>query len=280
MTQAPRLVKTRPLPSRAARGIVSSRRSGSRIEVYRYAPEPALESLVEMFWQSDWELPPDAPHTTELLSDPCIHLVFEDGKEHPEARIVGVWTKLWKRQLSEKGRVRAVKLRAGGASRVLPMPLEQWTDSITPLSAVFAETEQLMAEVLAPEDPICGLEVLASFLANRQTFDPQADLAQAMVQFIRDHQDVLRVDDLASEFELTVRAVQRIFRERVGASPKWLIRRSRLQEVATRIEAGLAISLSRLATELGYTDQAHLAREFRDAVGKTPSEFQKQSQSR
>jgi AraC-like DNA-binding protein len=52
-----------------------------------------------------------------------------------------------------------------------------------------------------------------------------------------------------------------------------VIRRKRLQEVALRIERGDRRSLARLAAELGYTDQAHLARDFKSATGKSPTEF-------
>jgi AraC-like DNA-binding protein len=61
----------------------------------------------------------------------------------------------------------------------------------------------------------------------------------------------------------------------VGAPPKWLIRRVRLQEAALRIERGDGPSLAGLAAELGYADQAHLARDFKRAVGKSPGEFAK-----
>ena len=48
---------------------------------------------------------------------------------------------------------------------------------------------------------------------------------------------------LADAAGLSLRALQRLFREHVGASPKWVIRRNRLQEVALRIENGEATNL-------------------------------------
>ncbi len=48
---------------------------------------------------------------------------------------------------------------------------------------------------------------------------------------------------------------------------------NRLQEVALRIERGEGPTLTLLAAELGYTDQAHLARDFKSAVGKSPTDF-------
>jgi AraC-like DNA-binding protein len=42
---------------------------------------------------------------------------------------------------------------------------------------------------------------------------------------------------------------------------------------STRLERGDPVTLAALAVELGYSDQAHLANDFRNAVGKAPSEF-------
>jgi AraC-like DNA-binding protein len=67
--------------------------------------------------------------------------------------------------------------------------------------------------------------------------------------------------------------LERLFAEHVGAPPKHVIRRHRLQEVALRLERGEAPSLADLAAELGYTDQSHLTRDFKSVVGKSPREF-------
>ena len=72
---------------------------------------------------------------------------------------------------------------------------------------------------------------------------------------------------------LGVRPLQRLFRTHVGASPKWVIRRYRLQEAALRMEQGAFPTLAGLAAELGYSDHAHLTRDFKLATGKTPSQF-------
>lgn len=100
-----------------------------------------------------------------------------------------------------------------------------------------------------------------------------AAFAIALVERIAKDASITRVEELARVAGAGPRALQRLFREEVGASPKWVIRRFRLQEAALRIERGDASSLATLAADLGYADQAHLARDFKRAVGKAPSEF-------
>lgn len=84
---------------------------------------------------------------------------------------------------------------------------------------------------------------------------------------------IARVDDLAARCESSVRRVQRLFAEYVGVSPKWVIRRYRLHEVTERMAAGSRIDWAGLAAELGYADQAHLARDFTSVFGEPPTHY-------
>ena len=81
------------------------------------------------------------------------------------------------------------------------------------------------------------------------------------------------MDQLAAEAGLSVRGVQRLFAEYVGASPKWVLRRARLHEAAARAEHDAQIDWAALADELGYSDQAHLTRDFTATVGEPPGRY-------
>ena len=84
----------------------------------------------------------------------------------------------------------------------------------------------------------------------------------------------MHAEALADAMGVSLRTLQRLFRDYVGVSPKWVIRRYRLQEAATRLAQGLDQPLADLAASLGYFDQAHLAREFTQLFGCPPSEYQ------
>jgi AraC-like DNA-binding protein len=252
---------------------VSSRESGRRIDARTYAPPDDLARVVMSLWVGQWDLRGQEPHVTELLADPCMNIVFESGDgEHAGARVVGVWTKLWRRELREVGRVIGVKLRAGAPRAVLPQPAHRLTDRITPLGEALDDTGALERAVLeAPEEE--ALATVVAWLREVVRHDDDVSLAVALVERVAADPELTTVEALVEAGGLGERALQRLFRNYVGASPKWVIRRNRLQEVALRIERGDAITLATLAAELGYTDQAHLARDFRNAVGKPPSAF-------
>lgn len=72
---------------------------------------------------------------------------------------------------------------------------------------------------------------------------------------------------------MSLRQLQRLFREYVGVSPKWVIQRYRLLDAAERVAAGTTIDWADLSLDLGYADQAHFIRDFKKLVGRSPAEY-------
>lgn len=99
-----------------------------------------------------------------------------------------------------------------------------------------------------------------------------AEEAVRLAEAIRTDRTVLRVDDFAARHDVPVRRLQRLFMEYVGVGPKWVIRRYRLQE-AVEQAAGGPLSWAGLAADLGYSDQAHLVRDFTAVAGVSPAAY-------
>jgi AraC-like DNA-binding protein len=51
------------------------------------------------------------------------------------------------------------------------------------------------------------------------------------------------------------------------------IRCFRLQDVLQALETGINVNLAALAQDLGYFDQAHFARDFKQITGATPGRY-------
>ncbi len=275
MTKPRRLEQTRRPPHGRARGLVSGRTSGSRIDAESYRPADDLKHVVAACWTGSWDLRGQAPHVTEMLGDPCVHLVFEDGSAGPSSRLVGVWTRLWKRTLCEQGRVRGLKLKPGAVRAIWDRPAAELSNRIMPLTDLVDDAAGLQQQVLAPTDEAEAFAALETWMRDRiQTVDLEPTRAAVeLVERVAASPDITTAAQLADHAGCSVRALQRLFRDHVGATPKWVIRRNRLQEAALRIESGQAPTLATLAADLGYADQAHLARDFKSVVGKSPSEF-------
>jgi AraC-like DNA-binding protein len=85
---------------------------------------------------------------------------------------------------------------------------------------------------------------------------------------------VRRLEDLSSLAGVTERTLQRMFAEHAGLTPAWVIRRYRILEAAEQARLhGVDVSWADLAADLGYSDQAHLVRDFRAHLGTTPAAY-------
>jgi transcriptional regulator GlxA family with amidase domain len=82
----------------------------------------------------------------------------------------------------------------------------------------------------------------------------------------------MTVEQLCSHAGYSKRTLQRLFREYVGVTPKWVLQRVRLHEAAERMADGER-DWPRLAVELGYFDQAHFIKAFKATIGRSPADY-------
>jgi AraC-like DNA-binding protein len=101
-----------------------------------------------------------------------------------------------------------------------------------------------------------------------------------VVDHIERDRSIVRVDDLAARLATSTRGLQRLFNDHVGLGPKWVINRCRILEAA-ELAASAAPAAppdwAALAAELGYSDQAHLVRDFTSAVGTPPDRYARET---
>ena len=78
--------------------------------------------------------------------------------------------------------------------------------------------------------------------------------------------------EVVAELDVSQRTLQRCLRATLGITPFEVARRIRLQEVVRRLSAPGA-TISTVAIDLGYADQAHLTNEFRAVTSLTPARY-------
>ncbi|GAA2621166.1 helix-turn-helix domain-containing protein [Streptomyces axinellae] len=272
------------LPGRAGHpredtgGIVAAHGLLARVHFRRRAAAGPLRRWVEHYWLIDWDL--TEPYVSQVVPHPCVNVVLERrgaaGRAPDSGSVAGVGTGLYTTKLAGVGRVCGVQFRPGGFRPFLtpPRPLSAFTGQQLPLSRVFPGTEGQPARVLDPEDEdarVAALDALLLSLAPAP--DPVAERAMVLAHRVRTDRSVARVERLAREEGVSVRTLQRLFATYVGVSPKWVILRYRVHEAMELATAGPGIDWGALAAGLGYSDQAHLVRDFTAAVGVPPSAY-------
>jgi AraC-like DNA-binding protein len=78
---------------------------------------------------------------------------------------------------------------------------------------------------------------------------------------------------LAGRLGVTRQYLARLFAAEVGLSPKMFARVARLRRTLQRARESVTVDWADLAVGHGFSDQAHLAGEFRELVGLTPTRW-------
>ncbi|MDR1813558.1 MAG: helix-turn-helix domain-containing protein [Tannerella sp.] len=81
------------------------------------------------------------------------------------------------------------------------------------------------------------------------------------------------IDDMASEACLSRRQFERIFAERIGSSPKQYLKTIRFQRALYEKQQNNGLTMTELALDCGYYDQAHFIADFKSICGQTPLKF-------
>ncbi|MEU9296947.1 helix-turn-helix domain-containing protein [Streptomyces sp. NPDC048266] len=272
-------------PRRDTRGIVDPAELLSRVRFRRHTPAPELRPYLEHYWLIDWELP--EPYATHVVPHPSVNVVFQRygalgapaKAADVTAEVSGIGLGLFTQKLAETGRVCGVQFRPGGFRPFAPAwPVSAWTGRRVPLTEVFPDTgPDLPSAVLSPDTDHARVAALDAFLlAHGPAADPAADQAMRLVDLVRTDRMIRKVSRLASAAGLSARSLQRLFATHVGVGPKWVILRYRLHEALERAEAAGeagAVDWAALAAELGYSDQAHLVRDFTATIGVPPTAY-------
>lgn len=258
---------------RQSRGILNLKAGEKKFQLSRHAPVQDLSFFVERYWIVIWDLRGQEPYVQETLPYPCVNLVFEES----QTRVYGVDTGKFARLLEEKGRVFGVKFKPGAFYPFVKSPVSRLTNSSLNFQDVFGfDCNALEKELLAQEDEGEMVKLAEKFLCEIvPERDKHVGEINEIVDYIIAHREITRVEDVVCQLNLNKRALQRLFRQYVGVSPKWVIKRYRLHEVAERLANGGIVDWPGIVVELGYSDQAHFIKDFKTIVGRTPAEYAK-----
>lgn len=264
-------------PTALDSSILRPRTSAKHFDYERHAAPAALADLVEHFWTVSWDLALGRSYTAQTLPYPSVNL----SVTNTEADVTGLTRRCYHRHLQGTGYAVGARFRPGCFRPLSDAPVSALTDQHRPIAEVLGrDTKELARGVGDRDDPDERVELLAAFLSTDWPDpDPTTEQAAELVSSIAADRGVTRVAQVAEHGGLTVRSLQRLFAEYVGAGPKWVIQRCRLQDAAARVAAEDELDWAELATELGFADQAHLTRAFTATIGVPPATYARQART-
>jgi AraC family transcriptional regulator len=84
------------------------------------------------------------------------------------------------------------------------------------------------------------------------------------------------LEEMGKRMDLSPIYLARAFKASTGCTPAGYVRRLRVERARARLRES-NVPLAELAAELGYSDQAHFTRQFRQATGRPPGAYRRHS---
>lgn len=168
-----------------------------------------------------------------------------------------------------------VNLLLAGAHRVLGLPPSELIRQVVRFDEVFGGEGRRLLEALGnTPDWALRFALLDGFFATRVgDAPPPADWLAWACRQIEDAAGALTIGELSAATGFSRKHVAGSFRQRFGMTPKALARLVRFAHVLDALRDGHYRTLTDVAVDCGYFDQAHFIREFRRFTGYTPGEF-------
>jgi AraC-like DNA-binding protein len=255
------------------------------MQMRRYRPAPPLDRYIECFWWSHRDQPQeDSEH---MLPSGGAQLLFALHETPISCRAAGAEaSSAWSGSVvhgpqssyyvagpKPRGGTVGVSFRPGAAGAVLGVSTADLVDSHIPLDAIWGtRSVDLRQKLMAAADPLVMFRILEQSMSAR-IFRPlliHPAVAHALTERAAEGTPA-RVSDVQRASGYSPRHFISLFRSAVGLNPKHYYRIRRFNLAVRSMAAGG--SLGDIAAAAGYSDQAHLTREFRELAGIAPTDY-------
>ena len=251
-----------------------------------YTPSSDLSSFIKCYWSLDGA-PEAEPVKQRIIPDGCMEMIFHYGdlyKQYfsngssiiqPKCFVFGQITTLLEIEPTGVTGIFAVRFKPNGLTPLISMPLSEMENRAVSLSELFGENgTDLEKKVLKAKHNVDRIKIIESFLLGRLMTTEAVDrIAKESVEIITQLKGQLTVDELTEQIKINRRQLERKFSSAIGLSPKQLSKIIRLQATLKMLANNQFTSLTSLAHEGDYYDQAHFIKDFKEFTCISPKKF-------
>jgi AraC-like DNA-binding protein len=252
-----------------------------------YAVHPALAPYVKCIWSLESDVPIPDSGRERILPDSCVELVFHfrdtyrshfatgESALQPASFVVGQMKRFLEIEPTGRAGFIAVRFHARGAYLFFHRPLQEIAAGVVDLEDLWrARAREWTERIALANDVPARLRFIEQALLSVLRASGRTDRAvDRALHLIEERRGQVRVAELANEIGVSCRHLSRQFQRAVGVSPKEFGRIKRFQGALESLRVGGSRSLTEVALDGGYYDQAHFNHEFREMAGMSPGDL-------
>nr|WP_295873175.1 helix-turn-helix transcriptional regulator [uncultured Chitinophaga sp.] len=245
-----------------------------------YLPSPPLQPFIQAYKiiESQDEkvnrvLPDTTPAIAFRFKGQVRYLAGEQPLVLPASVISGLRSTVRLINYQPDSAAIIVQFKATGAAAFFKTPLHELFEHSISLDHFFSRQQvtDIEERLSAATNDTQRAALLDNFLLSQLRFPKQDLLVLSALQQIHHVNGDINMKALAAASYLSQDAFEKRFRKAIGTTPKQMASIIRMRSVLQQTPAGK--SLTHLALDAGYFDQAHFNRSFRRFTGLTPTAF-------
>lgn len=251
-----------------------------------FEPPSTLHTLIKCFWTLESNIG-DKLEKQRIVPDGCMEMIFHFGdlyKQYlsdgsviiqPRCFVFGQITSPLDIEPTGCTGIFAVRFFPEGFVPFSTLPISEMENRAVPLSELFGQAGiHLEQEVISAQTTEERIVLCEKFLISRLTTPATIDrVVKSSVETILNLNGQLSVNELIQHVGISRRQLERRFSSVVGISPKQLARIIRLQATIKMLLNGQFTSLTAVAYEGDFYDQAHFIKDFKAFTGMSPKKF-------
>ncbi|WP_022822958.1 DUF6597 domain-containing transcriptional factor [Hymenobacter norwichensis] len=250
-------------------------------------PPKELQDTIKCFWHTRLNFG-DVASRFEVLPDGYAEIIFHFGsacsiaigeelQPLPSPFIVGLLTQPVHFHTRNQLEIIGIRCFPWTVFDLLGLPPDK--DGVRIVEHPIAQLHALLHKCIQADQIAEALAQVSQYFVQARTLMPNGSLLGKAGVAMREANGTLPVSQVAAAAHATVRTLERKFKHSSGYTVKDVSGLMRFEQVRNHLWLTPNTNLAGLAQELGYTDQAHLSREFKRYSGTTPAAFARKSRS-
>ncbi|MCU0479782.1 MAG: helix-turn-helix domain-containing protein [Anaerolineae bacterium] len=251
-----------------------------------HLPIPPLRPYIENYWILKTQSSDMMPLQEAIFVDGRADILFNFGvayqRGHPHLNSTPIpfsnvdAQRTYPVSIHQTGAIHliGVRFRVGGLAPFIPHPLYQLSDSVISTSDIFGRAIDELESKLYEAQLIDQIVLLDAFfmqsLRLRDSYRMVMDITRKLVSPDK------TIQQISHDVGYSIRSIDRFFRDDIGFSPKFYARILRIERAIQLMMTASNLTMIELALQLGYYDQAHFSKEFKDFTGQTPIAYRAQ----
>lgn len=247
--------------------------SDDRITYTEFLPDFRLKSFIHCYWQLKTTRQLSDHFNYRVVCDGCMDIFFDI--HHPEeSYVMGFSKKFAEFSFHEAFNYVGVRFLPAMFTQLFRINAQELSNRCEHLQHVLPGLSDYIAHHFNDAQPQNQVKFLLDryFLqhASGLTFEYDGRLHEAITRVLK-NSGVLDIEkDL--DTGISARQLRRLFEYHVGATPKTFSKVVRFQNLLKSSPSSQGLRENKTFLELGYYDQSHFIKDFKDLFGTTPGD--------